>query len=131
MNNFKKIGLTALAGSLVVTSAFAGELTASGSASMSLTNITGTADDSLGKNLSMGNSVYLAGSGELDNGLTVSLSFELDDSVDSGTLSNVPGVLRSRCPRFDIGAAIMQLFPVDCGIPRFREGLAVAKRMVS
>ena len=45
MNNFKKIGLTALAGSLVVTSAFAGELTASGSASMGVANITGTADD--------------------------------------------------------------------------------------
>jgi len=85
MNNLKKIGLTALAGSLVVTSAFAGELTASGSASMTLANISGTADDSLGKNLTMGNSVFLAGSGELDNGLTVSMSFELDDSVDSGT----------------------------------------------
>ena len=85
MNNLKKIGLTALAGSLVVTSAFAGELTASGSASMTLANITGTADDSLGKNLTMDNSVFLAGSGELDNGLTVSMSFELDDSVDSGT----------------------------------------------
>ena len=34
MNNLKKIGLTALAGSLVATSAFAGELTATGSASM-------------------------------------------------------------------------------------------------
>ena len=36
MNNLKKIGLTALAGSLVATSAFAGELTATGSASMSV-----------------------------------------------------------------------------------------------
>ena len=49
MNNFKKIGLTALAGSLVVTSAFAGELTASGSASMGVANISGTADDGLEK----------------------------------------------------------------------------------
>ena len=32
MNNFKKIGMSALAASLVSTSAFAGELTASGSA---------------------------------------------------------------------------------------------------
>ena len=71
MNNFKKIGLTALAGSLVVTSAFAGELTASGSASMGVANITGTADDGNGKNFTMGNSVYLAGGGELDNGMTV------------------------------------------------------------
>jgi outer membrane protein OmpU len=78
MNNLKKIGLTALAGSLVATSAFAGELTATGSASMGVANITGTADDGAGKNFSMGNSVYLAGSGEMDNGMTVSISFELD-----------------------------------------------------
>ena len=78
MNNLKKIGLTALAGSLVVTSAFAGELTATGSASMGIANITGTADDGKGKNFTMGNSVYLAGGGELDNGMTVALSFEMD-----------------------------------------------------
>jgi hypothetical protein len=34
MNKFKKIGLTALAGSLVATSAFAGELSVTGAASM-------------------------------------------------------------------------------------------------
>ena len=84
MNNLKKIGLTALAGSLVVTSAFAGELTATGSASMGVANITGTADDGKGKNFSMGNSVYLAGGGELDNGMTVALSFEMDQ----GTANN-------------------------------------------
>ena len=84
MNNFKKIGLTALAGSLVVTSAFAGELTATGSASMGVANITGTADDGKGKNFTMGNSVYLAGGGELDNGMTVALSFEMDQ----GTANN-------------------------------------------
>ena len=78
MNNLKKIGLTALAGSLVVTSAFAGELTATGAASMGIANITGTADDGKGKNFTMGNSVYLAGGGELDNGMTVALSFEMD-----------------------------------------------------
>ena len=78
MNNLKKIGLTALAGSLVVTSAFAGELTATGSASMGIANITGTADDGKGKNFTMGNSVFLAGGGELDNGMTVALSFEMD-----------------------------------------------------
>ena len=31
MNNFKKIGLTALAGSLVATSVYAGEMSVSGS----------------------------------------------------------------------------------------------------
>ena len=33
----------------------------------------------------MANSVTLAGSGELDNGMTVSMSFELDANVDAGT----------------------------------------------
>ena len=85
MNNLKKIGLTALAASLVTTSAFAGELTATGSASMGVKNNTGTSDTSSGKSFTMGNSVTFAGSGETDGGLTVSLSFELDSGVDTGT----------------------------------------------
>ena len=80
MNKFKKIGLTTLAGSLVVTSAFAGELTASGAASMGVKNTTGTNDPSTGKSFTMGNSVTLAGSGEMDNGLNFSLSFTLDQA---------------------------------------------------
>jgi len=84
MNNFKKIGLTALAGSLVATSAFAGELTATGSAGITLENITGSADPSTGKSWSMPNSVYLTGSSELDNGMTVSVSYEMDQ----GTANN-------------------------------------------
>ena len=84
MNKFKKIGLTALAGSLVATSAFAGELSVTGSASMEVNNLTGTSDTSTGKGFSMGNSVIMAGSGELDNGMTVSISFEMDQ----GTANN-------------------------------------------
>ena len=85
MNNFKKIGLTALAGSLVATSAFAGELTASGAASISVGNVTGSSDPSTGKNFSMANHVVFSGSGELDNGLTVSTSFELDNGDEAGS----------------------------------------------
>ena len=82
MNNLKKIGLTALAGSLVATSVFAGELTATGAASIGVSNITGSNDQSNGNNWSMGNSVTLAGSGELDNGMTVSMSMELDAGAE-------------------------------------------------
>ena len=85
MNNLKKIGLTALAGSLAVTSAFAGELTATGSASMGVANITGTADDGLGKNFTMANSVYLTGGGELDNGMTVAVSYEMDQGTSNNS----------------------------------------------
>ena len=86
MNKYKKIGLTALAGSLVATSAFAGELGVSGSASMNVEHTNGGAANS-GKTFSMGNSVKFSGSGELDNGMTVSLSFELDQG-DDDTASN-------------------------------------------
>jgi len=83
MNNFKKIGLTALAGSLVATSvAYAGALEATGSAEMKMTN---HSQSSAGKTIGMGNSVYLTGSGETDGGLNVSLSFELDQAASDGT----------------------------------------------
>ena len=83
MNNFKKIGLTALAGSLVVTSvAYAGALTATGSAEMKMTNNSYSA---AGKTIAMGNSVTFAGSGETDSGLNVALSFELDQGAGDGT----------------------------------------------
>ena len=85
MNKFKKIGLTALAGSLVATSAFAGALSVSGSASMDVNNVSGSADPSTGKNFSMGNSVIISGGGELDNGMSVSVSFELDQNAIAGT----------------------------------------------
>jgi outer membrane protein OmpU len=82
MNNFKKIGLTALAGSLVATSvAYAGALEATGSAEMKMTNHSAS---SAGKTVGMGNSVYFKGSGETDGGLNVSLSFELDQGVADG-----------------------------------------------
>ena len=42
MNNIKKIGLTALAGSLVASSAMAAAVTASGSSSIGLTQVSGT-----------------------------------------------------------------------------------------
>ena len=75
--NIKKIGLTALAGSLVATSAYAGALTVSGGASIGVEHINGGAADA-GKSFSMGNQLTFSGSGELDNGLNVSLSFVLD-----------------------------------------------------
>jgi outer membrane protein OmpU len=83
MNNLKKIGLTALAGSLVATSvAYAGELSVSGAASMSVQN---HSQKATGKNVKMGNSVYFKGAGETDGGLNVALSFELDQANAAGT----------------------------------------------
>jgi len=82
MINLKKIGLTALAGSLVATSvAYGAELSVSGSAAMSVQNHSNKAT---GKNVKMGNSVYFTGAGETDSGLNVNLSFELDQGTPAG-----------------------------------------------
>ncbi len=80
--NIKKIGLTALAASLVSVSAHAGALSVAGGASIGLKN---TSKTSTGKSWTMGNSVTFTGSGELDNGMNVSVSFELDHGAEAGT----------------------------------------------
>ena len=80
MNKFKKVGLTALASSLVVTSAVAGEMSVSGGASIGLKNTTKT---SSGRSWTMGNQLTFTGSGELDNGMNVSLSMVIDQNDDS------------------------------------------------
>ena len=82
MNKFKKIGLSALAGSLVATSAFAGEMSVSGGASINVEHTNGGNGDT-GKTFSMGNQLTFSGSGELDNGLNVALSFVIDQNDDS------------------------------------------------
>ena len=73
--NIKKIGLTALAASLVSVSAQAGEMSVNGGASMAIKNNSGV---DAGKAITMGNQLTFTGGGELDNGLNVSLSFVLD-----------------------------------------------------
>jgi outer membrane protein OmpU len=78
--NIKKIGLTALAASLVSVSANAGEISVAGSAKMNVTGYTGQGQNN-GSSFSMGNQLTFSGSGELDNGLTVSLSFVQDEGT--------------------------------------------------
>jgi outer membrane protein OmpU len=82
--NMKKIGMTALAASLVSVSANAAELTATGGASINAGHYSSGADLSYGKSFTMGNSVILSGSGETENGINVSVSFEMDQ----GTANN-------------------------------------------
>ena len=89
MNNFKKVGVTALAGSLMAVTANAGEMSVAGTAKIALEHINGGAASS-GKSWSMGNQLTFSGSGELDNGMNVSLSFVLDqgdDETDTSTQS--------------------------------------------
>jgi len=81
MNNFKKIGLSALAGSLVATSAFAGSMDVSGSAKI--------AYKSNGKEKVTGNpfsntkAITFSGSGEIDNGWAISTGYTMTDAAFS------------------------------------------------
>ena len=74
MTNLKKIGLTALAGSLIATTAMAGSLSVSGGAKLSHTTKAGTSDPATGNNWGMQKLISFTGGGELDNGHSVSLS---------------------------------------------------------
>ena len=87
MNNFKKLGLTALAGSLVASTAYAGTLEVSGSASVKYQSKSGSAGTSSvqGNPWSDNNDITFSGSGELDNGMTVGYSYTMSDAVFSSS----------------------------------------------
>ena len=78
MNKFKKIGLTALAGSLVTMgSATAGEMSVSGSIGVTLGY--GTLGGNSSRAIGSDRDVSFTGGGELDNGTTFSMNTLLDD----------------------------------------------------
>ena len=83
MINLKKVGLTALAGSLAAVTAQAGELSVTGSANVTyVTNSGGNTAQSLGHD----KDVKFSGSGELDNGWTFAIhTLSKDDLTVSST----------------------------------------------
>ena len=83
MNNIKKIGLTALATSLVASSAYAGEASVTGSVGYTWatkSGNTGTIDSDHGKGIGTDNSLGFSYSGDLDNGWSVAGVTTLQDS---------------------------------------------------
>ena len=81
MNNFKKIGLTALAGSLVTLgSAVAGEMSVSGGINTTLKF--GKGGGNTGRSIGTDKDVSFSGGGELDNGTTFSMSTTLYDNYE-------------------------------------------------
>ncbi len=97
MNNMKKIGLTALAGSLVASSVSAATLTATGSAGMSYTG--GDSKATQGQGWTMGDSITMSASGDV-NDIGVTLSFEIDNDDTGGG-----DVYDSHSIAFDLGDA--------------------------
>ena len=95
MNNLKKIGLSALAGSLASVSAHAAEVSVSGSASITYDRV--NKHLVTGNDFSMGDSLNFNMSGETDGGLGVAVFYEIDggslDDYDM-TLSGDWGTLK-------------------------------------
>ena len=79
MNNFKKIGLTALASSLVTLGATAGEMSVSGSINTTLKF--GKGGGNTGRTIGSDKDFTVSGGGELDNGTTFSMSTTLTDAM--------------------------------------------------
>ena len=86
MNKMKKIGLSALAGSLVAMSATAGEMSVSGGTAIYL----GNSGANTKATYAMDNHVTFSGTTELDNGLniTYSVEFDGDEGDDGGSLDS-------------------------------------------
>ena len=78
MKNITKVGLSALAGALAITSVNAGEMTISGSMEASYTK--GSGYLTTGNPLGMDKELSITGSGELDNGTTVSYKQTVGDA---------------------------------------------------
>jgi outer membrane protein OmpU len=83
MTNIKKIGLTALAGSLVATSAFAGALDVTGAAK--LTYVSQHESETTGNPFSMNKGITFAGSGDLDNGMSIAYGYTMSDAAFSSS----------------------------------------------
>jgi outer membrane protein OmpU len=81
MNKYKKIGLSALAGSLVAMSASAYEITMSGGASVAAT----TADDKGKTGYYMNDSITFTVAGETDGGLSITTKLELDGGANASS----------------------------------------------
>ena len=87
MNNLKKVGLTALAGSLAASTAYAGVLEVTGSASVKYQSRSGSSGTThiQGNPWSDSNGITFSGSGDLDNGMSVGYSYTMTDAAFSAS----------------------------------------------
>jgi len=114
MTNLKKLGLTALAGSLVAVSAHAGEMSVSGSADV--TYKTGGADDAA-QSLGHNTDITFSGSGELDNGYEVNMfvayadGATLESSAVSVTMGSMGTLGVSKVGGMNINGAYDETYP--------------------
>ena len=97
MNNFKKVGLSALAGSLAMVSAQAVEYSVAGDAQVVYSSAQGNenaTEASNGKGIGVDTDLAFSASGELDNGWTVSINHVLntDEAVTNSSTQMAIGM---------------------------------------
>ena len=93
MDKLRKVGLSALAGSLAMFSANAGEVAVTGSGEFTYTNAGGTTDNT-GNPFGLSHTLSFTGSGEMDNGWSYSVFSGMagqDMAVDSNSLTVTMG----------------------------------------
>ena len=124
MTNLKKLGLSALAGSLVAVSAQAGEMAVTGSANV--TYVTGEKATG-GKTIGTDRDVSFTGTGEMDNGWTFKMSTTLTDSytVSSSFTSLTMGSLGTVSFGTDTGGAS---YKYDEEVPQAYEQISDAQQ---
>ena len=124
MTNLKKLGLSALAGSLVAVSAQAGEIAVTGSANV--TYVTGEAQNG-GKTIGTDRDVSFTGTGEMDNGWTFTVSTLLQDAyeVSSSYTSLTMGSLGTVSFGTDTGGAS---YKYDEEVPQAYEQISDAQQ---
>jgi outer membrane protein OmpU len=107
MNNFKKIGLTALAGSLVAMgSAVAGDISVTGSINTTLKfgkPKSARGDNNTTRSLGTDRDVTFSGGGELDNGTTFSVSTTTND--DLGVSASTTTISTPSLGSFSLGTS--------------------------
>jgi outer membrane protein OmpU len=116
MINLRKVGYTALAGSLVAISAQAGEMSVSGSHITSYT--TGDSGAVSGQSLGNNTNITFTGSGELDNGWTVDTFVFVNDaqaavssSAATVTMGSMGTVGTSKGGGFNVNGAYDETYP--------------------
>ena len=120
MNNFKKVGISALAGSLAMFSVNA-DIVLSGSSEMTYSSnsgSTGGASATTGNPLGMSNDINITGSGELDNGFTYSVNTNFagqDMATDSSILKLDMGDLGT--VGFDQGSGAFGISTLENEVP--------------
>jgi len=117
MSDLRKIGITALAGTLASVSAVqAGEMSVSGTAELSY--VQQDSKVTTGNPIGMGKDITFKGSGELDNGWTVSVMHDLTDasawassslSIGMGSLGTI---IVDQGTGVDFGSALDNVVPI-------------------